>query len=168
MARLTAWSLKPLPIFSMICGIPSDFGHNQNKFVNFLILVIVGFSLTINGFSSYHYLVKKIKFTLQVTGSEVWVEEIPIHLMELIFFTSVSAYAFGVPFFTSVNFYFGKWRDICKRIDEMEEKVKFSPSFFTQCRKLAIISILISILVKLFIYIINKNSILTGILIFRN
>ncbi len=98
MTRLTAWSLKPLTIFSMVCGIPFDFGPNQNKFMNFLNLAIVGFSLTLNGFSSYHYLVKKLKFVLQsASGSEVWIEEIPIHVMELIFFISASAYALGVP-----------------------------------------------------------------------
>ena len=152
MARLTSWSLKPLSIFSIICGIPSDFWHIQNKFLNYLNLVIVGFSLTINGFSSYHYVVKKIKFTLKHTSSEVWVETIPIRVIALIFFISISTYTLGVPFFTAMNSYSRKWRGFCDRIEEMEENVKFSSQFFAQCRKLSVISILISIVVNLFIY----------------
>ena len=148
MARLTSWSLKPLSIFSIICGIPSDFWHTQNKFLNYLNLVIVGFSLTINGFSSYHYVVKKIKFTLKHTSSEVWVETIPIVVMELIFFISATTYAFGVPFFTATNCYLRKLRNIWDNIEKIEGNFRFSPSFYKQCRKLCIISILISILVN--------------------
>jgi len=100
----------------------------------------------------------KVKFTLQFSpGSQVLVEEMPIHVMELIFYISVVTYAFGVPFFTAVNFYFGKLRNVCKTIEELEENVKFSSTFFKECRKLTIISIFVSILVNWLINTLKFN-----------
>ncbi len=143
MTRLTAWSLEPFVMFSIICGIPSHFSHTRrNSYITEL-----GHRPSLfdhQWFLSYHYVVKKIKFVLQSTwGSEVWIKEIQSHAIELIFFI--------VPFSrwwisTSEN---GK---IFAKDRWIGRKSQVLAIILRAISKFSGISILITILVNLLIY----------------
>jgi len=159
--KLLNWSLKPLLVFTISCGIPSITGPNQHKLFGYLNLVVVSFSLIINAISSYHFLVKKVIF---LTKFEFWEGELPGQILNLAFFLSISALAFGVPFLFSLKFYMNKTQNLWICFERVEENLALSPSFYKKSRKLCILSILVPILV-IFLYVLKSDSLMVRFLL---
>ena len=162
-----AWSLKPVLMFTKICGITTiDIEPNtENSFCRVTSIIfwrISGFTcLLLNCFLNIYRLVRYYKRKWICDGFNRWLEHtnfrmafayMPLNAMDEFEMWAYTIFMIGVPLvFTFQCLFTRKFRKILSSIRKIDESLVLSANFYQRCRRHCILLILYFLTVR------NKN-----------
>lgn len=149
-------NLKPMTIVMAICGIPAaSHSNSQNRFIKFILHLIVAFSLCLNFSYNMNSLTNELSFWIKYlmyprAGNEtVWDSsthgfQVPGILMDFYALILNPLLAIMIPIMFSANYHFnGNWKRIWTIIQKMDQEMMLSDTFNQKSRKQCIINILL-------------------------
>lgn len=154
------WSLKPITILMVICGIPAS--YSTHRLFKFLFHIVVILSLTINILSNINSIMNILSFWIEnvmyprFEGVKSWDNTqnaymVPRRLMDIFSKLLDKIFTIMVPFLFAVNYYFtGKWDNIWTCIQKIEREIVLSDNFKRQCKRQCIF---ITVILFLFTFI---------------
>ena len=144
------WSLKPIFVCMQICGIPAFEPNSSTHW--FLKLAIyqspVLICLILNSFFSIYTISFEIKRGLCPTGNQYAMtifKQLEYPTLFFNFFSMISnpAFVLGIPLIFVLQFHFtGKWRDILKSFNKIDQEIVLDENFYRRCRIRCLFSIL--------------------------